>query len=170
MENKIILLAAISKDGFIADSYGNGNFSSAEDKQQFRLFLRSENCDCFVCGRKTAEEFKDRLRYKPLFVLSSQPKKNEDNYIFIKNLSELFHEMNERNLSKCALLGGAKTYHYFLDNNVVEEMRITEENLIFNNGVKFDIEKYLVRFRKIGVQHLSLTTQLLIFRKNQKIR
>ena len=170
MENKIILLVATSKDGFIADQYGNGDFSSIEDKQQFRAFLHSNQCDCFVCGRKTAEEFKERLTYKPLFILSSKEGVNENNCVFIKNLADLYKEMKQRNLSRCALLGGAKTYHYFLANNAVQEIHQTEENLFFKKGVFLDLEQYTNNFSKVHIQTLSKNTRVItyIHSKQQK--
>lgn len=168
MKNKIILLVATSKDGFIADSHGNGDFSSIEDKQQFRSFLHSPQCDCFVCGRKTADEFKQRLTYKPLFILTSTKQQNTDNNIFIHNIDELYQEMKKRGLFSCALLGGARTYHYFLQQNAVQEIRHTEENVIFNAGVALNLAKYLDNFKKITSHKLSPTTKLTTY--IQKIR
>ncbi len=160
MKTKIILLAATSKDGFITDSHGNGDFSSIEDKQQFRAFLRSSQCDCFVCGRKTADEFKQRLTYKPLFILTSTPYLNTDNNIFIPDINRLYQEMEKRRLFSCALLGGAQTYHYFLQNNAVQEIRHTEENIIFNTGISLNLKKYLPDFTKITTHQLSPHTTM----------
>lgn len=168
MKSKITLLVATSKDGFIADSHGNGDFSSPEDKQQFRAFLRSDQCDCFACGRKTADEFKQRLTYKPLFILSSHKRENTGNNIFIQNIDELYQEMEKRNLTSCALLGGAETYKYFLRNNAIQEIRHTIENIYFNAGTSLNLEKYLDGFKKITTHTLSPNTIVITYR--QKIR
>lgn len=162
---KTTLLVATSEDGFITDRYGNGDFSSPEDKIQFRAFLHSDAVDCFVCGRKTAEEFQERLTYKPLFVLTHKPLKPEENRIYITNLNELYQEMKKRELSRCTLLGGAQTYEYFLENNVVDEIRLTKENMVFEEGVHLDIEKQLPKFSQKEIKPLSKNTTLFIFEK-----
>ncbi|MGN1091415.1 MAG: dihydrofolate reductase family protein [Alphaproteobacteria bacterium] len=170
MKDKIILLVATTKDGFIADKFGNGDFSSAEDKCQFRAFLHSDKCDCFLCGRKTAEEFITRLSYKPLFVLTTQQRENTSNCFFIKNLSELYTKMQELNLTSCALLGGAQTYHYFLDNNAVCEIHQTEENLYFREGVSLNLGQYLNNFDKTNTRTLSSNTKVFTYMRKQYIR
>ena len=156
---KITLLAVISKDGFITDENGDGNFSSIEDKTEFRSYLRSDKCDCFICGRKTGEEFKERLNYKPLFILTRKPLPQQKNIHYIKNLNELFTTLKEKNLSKPALLGGAEAYNLFIENNLVNKAIITQENnIISQKGIKFDIDKIENTFQKSNVKILSSNT------------
>lgn len=151
---KITLCAAITSDGFIADSFNNGDFSSKEDKKQFREFLHSDKIDAFIIGRKTFEEFGNRISFKPIFVLSnSSTYKNSFNNadILPKNLNY-------------ALLGGGKCYHYFLERGLVNEARITiEKNLLFKKGIALDFNRYKPYFGKPSVFPLSSSTDLLTY-------
>ena len=117
---KIVMCVAVSSDGKIADANGNGDFSSVEDKKRFREFLHSDAVDAFIAGRKTADEFKDRLYYKPLYVLTNScvgkycfnDRARLPDFIF-------------------ALIGGLKTYHYFLSEKLFDEVTFTVEKTIF---------------------------------------
>lgn len=163
-----ILSVAFSTDYFIADQCGNGDFSSTEDKEQFRSFLRSDECDCFVCGRKTAEEFKSRLTYKPLFIFTHQKKENRDNYTYVYSLQELFQCMQRQKLYNCALLGGASIYEYFLKKKTVSSIRLTQEDIIFEKGTFLNLEKYLEDFKLTEVKKIGSHTRLSLFSIKQK--
>lgn len=154
------MIVAVSENGLIADENGNGDFSSAEDKHQLRAFLHGDECDCFVCGRKTADEFKKRLDYKPLFILTRHPKQDESNITYVSTLSDLFFKMQNMGLFKAALLGGAETYHAFLKENVVDKIILTRENTYFQNGLSLDLEKYIDAFELADVRKLGLQTEV----------
>ncbi len=139
---QITLFAAISANGFIADENGNGDFSSPEDKNHLRSFLNSKACDCFICGRKTAEEFQDRLSSKPLLILTHQKKENTDNRIYFSTLDELDRILKAKNLSDPTLLGGAETYSFFLENGYVDRIVLTTENVRFNAGKSLDLQRF----------------------------
>lgn len=155
---EITLLAAASKDGFIADSSGNGDFSSPEDKAHLRSFLRSGQCDCFICGRKTADEFQSRLTYKPLFVLTHTPDKERTDRTEFSSIEELVSALVQKNLNAPALLGGAQAYYHFLDADAVSRIILTEESLILGAGTRLDTEKHLRRFTLIQTRVLSPQT------------
>ncbi len=161
----ISLIVAVTKDFFIADLNGNGNFSSLEDKKQLRAYLHSSACDCFICGRKTAVEFKERLTFKPLFVFSKRFHENIGNLIFVRNIPELFEQMTKRKLINGVLLGGVEIYDLFLKEQIVDEVRITKENLIFQNGKKFSWENYQSQYHCEHVKKLSSQTKLYFYRK-----
>lgn len=166
----ITLIVATTRDFFIADTAGNGDFSSPEDKKQLRAYLHSSVCDSFICGRKTADEFKNRLTYKPLFILSKGTHKNNNNLIYVHDIPELLSEMKKRHLTKNVLLGGEQVYHLFLENNLVDEIRRTEENLFFQNGKKLNWMLYERQFQCDKVKKISHNTNLFIYhRKREEI-
>ena len=163
---EIILSVATSKDGFIADKYGNGDFSSPEDKEQFRAFLRT--CDAFVCGRKTADAFAERLTFKPLFVLSKGPR-TDPRYIYISSIKELSSELKKRDLHKVALLGGKETYDYFLRQNCVTGIRLTTEGCSLSEGLALNLKPYLKDFSSPQIKHLSAQTTFSSFQRKSEI-
>ncbi|MCL1902522.1 MAG: hypothetical protein FWG18_02755 [Alphaproteobacteria bacterium] len=148
----ITLIAATTKDGFIADNHGNGNFSSAEDKEHLRAILR-HSCDGFICGTKTANEFGAILNYKPMHVFT---RKTPIDWV---NMSEEFD---------LALLGGAQTYAWFLANGLVDNAIITtEQNIKFGAGLGLGFDKYSKQFKLKDKIELSPNT---IVRYYEKIR
>lgn len=155
---QVTLLAAVSKDGFIADASGNGDFSGPEDKAQFRSFLRSGECDCFICGRKTADEFQSRLTYRPLFVLTHAPDRRRTDRTEVSSPEEFRRKLAEESLSLPALLGGAQTYHTFLAADAVDRLILTEENLVLSAGTRLELETHLSRFILTRTRLLSPQT------------
>lgn len=162
---QITLFAAVSRDGFIADERGNGDFSSAEDKEQLRSFLRSAACDCFICGRKTAEEFQNRLMSKPLLILTRQKRENAGNRLYFSTLSELDGILREKGLKSPTLLGGAETYAFFLENGRVDRIVLTTENVSFSNGTKPDFSRLRSDFDLKRVSRLSDRTTVSFYTK-----
>ena len=157
---KIIMCVALSADGKIADSNGNGDFSSGEDKKQFREFLHSNKVDAFIAGRKTAEEFGERLYYKPLYIFTNSfvGRNYFDDWIRLPNLN-------------FALLGGVKTYQYFLSKKLVDEVRLTvEKNIFLGGGLDFDFSLYEKDFKVIKKIDLSYKTELILYKKLDKLK
>jgi dihydrofolate reductase len=147
----ITLVAAVSAGGFIADAEGHGDFSSAEDKADFRAYLRSDACDGFIAGRRTADEVGSRLTYKPLYVLTRTA------------------AVDWRALSagrKLALLGGAQAYLYFLENGLVDYARITtERSMHFGSGLVLPFFEFIGGFSLVSSTDLSQETALSIYAK-----
>ena len=162
---QITLLAAISLDGFVTDDMGNGNFSSPQDKAHLRFFLRSSACDCFICGRKTAEEYQDRLTYKPLLVLTHTPRLSEGNKMFFTGLDDLERLLNQTGLSAPALLGGAETYALFLENKRVDRVILTTENIRFYRGKSLDFSRFQSLFTLEKTDCLSEKTSVYYYQK-----
>lgn len=154
---KIVMCVAVSSDGKIADANGNGDFSSVEDKKQFREFLHSDAVDAFIAGRKTADEFRERLYYKPLYVLTNSC---VEKYCF--NDRARLPDLN------FALLGGLKTYQYFLSEKLVDEVRLTvEKSIFFGCGLHLDFSFYEKDFKVVNKIDLSSKTELVLYKKNR---
>ena len=164
---QITLLAAISSDGFIADDMGNGNFSSPEDKAHLRFFLKSTECDCFICGRKTAEEFQDKLTFKPLLILTRAPRLTEQNKLFFKDFDDLENLLEIKGLHAPALLGGAETYAYFLENRKVDRAVLTVERIRFYRGKSLDFSRFQPDFILEKTDRLSEQTSVYYYQKRR---
>lgn len=155
---QITLIAATSLDGFIADDTGNGNFSSPQDKAHLRFFLRGSECDCFICGRKTAEEYQDRLTFKPLLVLTHTPRPSDGNKTYFTDMDDLDRILNRTGLTAPALLGGAETYAFFLENKRVDRIILTTENIRLYRGKSLDFQRYQQNFDLEKTKRLTENT------------
>ena len=164
---QITLLAATSLDGFIADEHGNGNFSSPQDKAHLRFFLRGPACDCFICGRKTAEEFQTRLTFKPLLVMSHTPHPPERNKLYFTDAEDLKRLTAMKGLHSPALLGGAETYTYFLENRLVDSVILTVEHFRFYRGKHLDFARFSSTFDLEKTDRLSETTTVFRYKKKR---
>ena len=164
---QITLLAATSLDGFIADDMGNGNFSSPQDKAHLRFFLRSSACDCFICGRKTAEEFQDKLTFKPLLIFSKAPQMPEKNKLYFTDAKDLKRLLSLKGLNAPALLGGAETYAYFLENRLVDTVILTVENIRFYRGKHLDFARFASSFDLEKTDRLSDMTTVFRYQKKR---
>lgn len=162
---QITLLAATSLDGFIAGDTGNGDFSSPEDKAFLRFFLRSPACDCFICGRKTAEEFHDRLKFKPLLVFTHMQKPAEENIFYFTDKDDLQRLLALKGLNSPALLGGAEAYAYFLENRLVDRIILTTENFRFYRGKHLDFPRFQQNFILEKTNKLSDRTFVSYYQK-----
>jgi len=154
-------------DGFIADDMGNGDFSSPEDKAHLRFFLRSNECDCFICGRKTAEEFQDKLAFKPLLVLTHMPRLTDRNQLFFKDSADLEYLLRIKELNTPALLGGAETYAFFLEKSLVNRVILTVENRRFYRGKSLDFSHFQSDFVLEKTERLSEQTSVYHYQKRR---
>ena len=153
---KITLVAVTTSDGFIASNDGNGSFSSKADKQHLRKFLHSDEVDGFIMGQKTAQEFAEKLSYKPSFVFThDKSKQDTDRLFYCRDIVEF--KAKSALCNHLALLGGAEIYEHFLELGIVDELLITvEENITFGSGVplKLSLDSFcLVRSEYLAPHH-----------------
>jgi len=146
--------AALTIDGKIAlNSRQFTNWSSSEDKLIFRKML--DESDVIISGHNTykvskrfldrrncivfTRSVKDTLRYKKT-ILFCNPK-NVD-------VQRLIQRLDYRAVT---IIGGAPTFSYFLDKDLLDELHLTIEPIIFGRGI------LLFQDVKIDVVNLKLT-------------
>lgn len=167
---KIIAIVAISIDGKIAiHSKHFSDWTSAEDKD----FLHStlDKCDVVVVGNNTYKTAKKPLSKRNCIVLTSSVNtayKKSNNLVYCnpKN-TKLLDLISAYKLA--AVLGGTQTYTYCLENNLLDELFVTIEPLIFGRGLNiFHSEKIkTIPFRLISIKKLNNYGSLLLhYKKN----
>lgn len=72
----------------------------------------------------------------------------------------IIQQLNGRNLSRPALLGGAQTYNYFLNHKAVDTVLLTVENLNFYAGIPFKFQPRALGFRLVGKHSLDKSSIL----------
>ncbi|MDR2098417.1 MAG: hypothetical protein LBO78_00120 [Rickettsiales bacterium] len=156
-------------DHFISDGGIRGaDFSSAADRTHFREFLRSDECDCLVCGLKSVEDYVERFAFKPLFVLTHKPMKDCGKLTYFQDMAEFLKKLKAAGLSKPALLGGAYTFDFFLSRKMVDKAYVVvEKNMAFVEGIKFEFKKYAADFKLERRQNLSTTTEMSVYVRSQ---
>lgn len=162
---KVILAAVCSLDGKITKWQGNlaSDFASLEDQELFSQIKLQNNL--LIMGSNTYDAVspkpeKERLR----IVLTSNLKKYQKFEIpgqleFVKlSLNDVISSLEKRGYKQALLVGGGKLTTSFLRENLVSEIWLTLEPVIFGLGKvlidleKLDIKLQLLEFKKLNSQ------------------
>ena len=165
-KTRFIAFVATSVDGRISLTEKTlPDWTSKED----RLFLHNSltQFDAVIVGRHTYQAAASRLRRRPTFVLSSRVEKmrRRGTVVFVNparvNLAELF-----RPYKNVAVLGGGAVYRALLESNLLSEIYITVEPLIFGRGKTMFIGgARTTRLRLLSAKRLNRAGTLLLHYK-----
>lgn len=131
------LIAAQTRDGFIARDEGESSISwtSPEDKKRFvELTKRAK---VLVMGRKTFNTIGRGLPGRTIIVYTRHPLPRAYDGVETTVLSpgELLRSLEARGFSEVAICGGAEIYDLFLRARVVDKLYLTIEPLSFGTGI-----------------------------------
>ena len=162
---RCIAIAATTMDGKIA--LGRDHFSdwtSPEDKAFMRELLGE--ADVVVVGNNTYKTAKEPLSKRDCIVLTSSVadvQRERDN-LLLWNPEGTPHSSILQNYSTVAVLGGAKTYSYFLENNILDELYLTIEPIVFGRGISlFDhSEDIPAHFTLLSMKQLNARGTILL--------
>ncbi|HBF67143.1 MAG TPA: hypothetical protein DDW36_01820 [Candidatus Magasanikbacteria bacterium] len=133
-----ILAAVVTIDGKIARYPGHfSNWTSAEDKNH--LHALEDTCDVIILGRTTYELAAEPLAHRTCLVFTRSINgihKKHERCIFINpETVSLAQVMIEYGWRTACVLGGTEVYSYFLKNNLIDELYLTIEPIIFGEGL-----------------------------------
>lgn len=140
---KVILIAAMSIDGFIApadkEALPSTTWTSKEDWQFFTR--QSKAIGTMILGSKTFETIKRALPERQMIVMTSHQEKylefQEPNLIFTgESPEEILSKLAEQGVKEVALCGGSQIYTLFMQQNLVDELVLTVEPYVFGHGIK----------------------------------
>ncbi len=162
---RCIAIAAVTIDGKIA--VGPGHFSdwtSPEDKDFLHEFLDAS--DVIVVGNNTYKTAIEPLSKRNCIVLTSSVSSTErkNDKLLLWNPAGAPHSTVLQNTGTIAILGGTQTYTYFLENNLLDEMYITIEPVVFGRGLNlFESRENLLRkFHLESLKQLNENGSLLL--------
>ena len=162
---RVLLLAAITLDGKIArDAHQFTNWSSREDK---RLFQRtSKEAGVVIMGRTTFETLPAPLPDRLTVVMTRDPEagqaRREGIEFTARTPTDVLASLEARGYAMAVLGGGAQIYRAFLDADLVDELWLTVEPLVFGAGISLfgdaplDRRFTLVEVRRLGEQEVHL--------------
>lgn len=163
---RYVAFVATSVDGRISLSSKHlPNWTSKEDWKFFQKSL--SRFDAVVVGRNTYQLVAKRLRKRNTFVLSSRPKTfiRRGTVIFVNPKNVNFPELLKRYKS-VAVLGGGMVYRFMLENNLLDEIFVTVEPLIFGRGKEMFIGgTRTARVKLFSVKRLNRAGTLLLHYK-----
>lgn len=164
---RTILYMGITTNGYIAKEDGNSEFTSEEDLKGF--FERSKAAGNIVMGKNTFLEA-SRQGYFPFpdalnVVVSHQKFENKwgDKIVFTdKSPKEIIDYLNLKNFKTAFLAGGGQLNSSFLKENLVDEIYLDVEPLIFGKGIKiftdadFEVNLELLETKKLNKNTIQL--------------
>ena len=159
---KIIAIAACSIDGFIARADDELiSWSSKEDKRLFAEETRKARV--VIMGSRTFQTLPRPLDSRLNIILTSHTQDCTDipgQLEFINLLPEqVAHELGRRNFQTAFVCGGARTYTEFLKMQLLDELWLTVEPVIFGKGIAiFNETVYGVANRLIDTRQLNRDT------------
>jgi len=137
---EIIMIAAVSNDGFIADHNGDvASWTTDEDKQF--LSRKIQQAPLLIMGRKTYDTVKPQPSEGTLrVVLTSEPEQYTDEHVpdqlQFERISPEQLVSKYRHYGNALLLGGACVYEQFLKADLVTEAYLnTMKNVQLKEGV-----------------------------------
>jgi dihydrofolate reductase len=165
MKPHVVAIAAMTIDGKIAlHSKHLTDWTSREDKSFLRAVL--DDYEVIVLGNNTYEVAGSVFSKRKCIVLTRSGRTTEDKH---GNLTYLNPEISSiegalEPFGKVALLGGTQTYTYFLERNLIDELYLTIEPVVFGKGLDlFDCrDDVLIKFRVVSVRNLNDTGTILL--------
>lgn len=161
------LIMATTIDGKIAtSSYQFTDWTSKEDKDFLHKLL--DKSDAIVVGHNTYKTAKGLLSKRNCVVLtrkvSKATRRGEGLTFFNPARESLDGFIRKAKYKRVAVLGGTQTYTYFLENNLVDEIYLTIEPLVFGKGFgMFETKNVLKRyFRLASVKKLNKRGSLVL--------
>src|SRR3989338_4205103 len=138
---RCIAIAAVSLDGKIAlDSGHLSDWTSKEDKDFLHEML--DKADVIVVGNNTYKTAIEPLSKRNCIVFTAsvaELERKSEKLLYANPATANIPALLEH-YKTVAILGGMKTYSYFLRHNLLDELSLTIEPIVFGRGLNlFDM-------------------------------
>ncbi len=153
---KVVLVAAISMDGFIARHKDElADWTTKEDKQFFVQITKE--LGTIVMGRTTFETIGRALPGRRMIVLTSTPEKYhvEGVEFTSETPKQLVERLEAEGTTGLAVCGGAHVYTDFMDAGVVDELMLSVVDINLESGMRLFTKDIDVNLDYISSQYLS---------------
>nr|AIA11374.1 RibD C-terminal domain protein [uncultured bacterium] len=134
---KVFIIATLTADGFIAvdDSHLATTWTTKADKIFFTR--KTKEAGATVFGRKTFDTFTRALKDRRTIVMTSEPHLITLEGVEPTNESpaDLVARLGREGVSALAVCGGASIYAQFLQADLVDEIYVNMQPVVFGTGV-----------------------------------
>jgi len=139
---KVILYVAQSIDGYIARENGAVDWLNSVEGEDYGFHSFFDSVDVVFMGNTTYEQvltFDGAFPYKgkDVFVFTKNVNKQKDEFVTFINgkLLKYIHKIKEKTDGVCWLVGGGKTVSFFLENKLIDELRIFTIPILLGKGI-----------------------------------
>lgn len=156
---KVILYAAISVDGKLAESAGQVSTDWTSEADYKWFVEQTKACGIMVMGRKTFATINRSLKERLLYVMTRSPETCEpvhETVIFTSMTpAEIVADAKARGYETLALAGGSEIHTLFFEAGLVDEVYLTVEPVLFGHGVPLTGEQSRVNLELLDTQRLG---------------
>lgn len=132
----VFIIAAVSLDGMIGRDSGHGaDWTSKEDKKLFKELTKQAGV--IVMGSKTFKTIGRALPDRRNIVMTRSPDDSYPEGVEPTNEApeQLLARLEQEGATSVAICGGAEIYYLFMQHQLVDELYITVEPVVFGTGV-----------------------------------
>lgn len=155
---EVILVAAVAKNDVIGDK-GTMPWHYPEDLKRFKE-VTSGPGKVMLMGRKTWESIPpskktgERLPGRKLLVLSNQERENEENTMFVKELSgKTFSNLYSLGIRQLYVIGGSTMFSRYF--HTADRAYITHIDKEYEGDTKFHLEVFNMYFEPVQSEKLA---------------
>lgn len=164
---KIILIAAISADGKIAQSQDQSSLDWTSKEDTAFFVAKTKEAGVVVMGRRTFETIGKPLKGRRLIVLGEEVAPGfslggagEVEFVST-SVQDLVTRLEQEGVTQLVIAGGSSVYSQFLQAGLVTDVYLTIEPILFGSGIPlaqgFDrIQMSLVEVTKLNEQSVLL--------------
>lgn len=170
---KVTAIAVTSVNGYLTngDDPDVTSWTSEEDQQHFRD--TKNNAKLIIMGKNTYLAMKDVMRPEPQklrVVLTNNPNDFDDVRVegqlefSNSNIIDLLDQLQERGYNELLLIGGGKVYGEFMANDLIDELILTIEPVVFSSGRQLFDNSFFsdTRFELSSIRQLNESGTLLL--------
>lgn len=155
---------AITADGKIAKSDQELiNWTSPEDKKYF--VEQTKQAGVLIMGEKTFATIKKPLKNRLNIILTFEPEKKQNIPDILeftnKPPKEILENLKKRNFNTCVIAGGATINTLFLKENLIDEIHLTIEPIIFGQGLNLFTENFTQKLTLMSAEKINQNSLLL---------
>jgi dihydrofolate reductase len=166
---KKILLVAMSVNGKIArmEEESSLRWTSEEDTAFFKV--KTKQAKNIIMGHKTFQTINKGLPDRVIYVMTREkklPGKMQPGVIFTNDSPEIIiSKLEKRGEKECCIAGGRSVYEQFLELDLVDEIFLTVEPLLFKKGTGLcDVLTEDIRLSLLDLKKLNDSTILLNYK------
>lgn len=158
---KVILYMAMSANGFIAKADDNTDFVSAAEWESFRSMIRKVGN--MVIGRRTydimrkSNEFSGFDKAKVVVVTQDKIFKAYGlNHFIAGSAQQAVAFLEKQGFGEALVAGGGILNSSFMKQNLIDEIYLDIEPVIFGKGIRvFAEDDFEVRLKLVGIKKIS---------------
>lgn len=159
---KVILIMVETIDGVIAhNSHEFVDWSSKEDKKHFRGSIKEIGCT--IVGSSTFDTLEKPFRERKQIILTRTPEKYDGKFpdydnLYFMNATEpeqVLEKVKELGFDRVALIGGSQINTFFAKKNLIDELWLTIEPIVFGKGLHLFTEELNLKMKLKELEKLN---------------